>query len=158
MYLWSNGGGRVSRARSGSGSGALPAVAARLTAFWRNRRGIRENCCSAVSDPLGVLMNGGLQFGEDRPCLLRAARGESLHAELSDAIIQATRAQVHGNEPSWRRRAQLIHITLPDVFIYRESRTDQTKFRCYTESIPEGQHFLLTISQRAWQVLGDRLG
>jgi hypothetical protein len=29
---------------------------------------------------------------------MRTLRGKSLHAELSDAIIQATRAQVHGDK------------------------------------------------------------
>ena len=109
----------------------MAAVAARFAAFRWNRRGIREDGCSAESDSLGVLTNGCLQFGEDWPCLMSALRGESLQAELSDAIIQATRAQVHGNKPFWRRRAQLFDITLAGSFPYRECRTDQKKFRCY---------------------------
>ena len=79
-------------------SGALLAVAARLAPFWRNCGGIREDCCRAVPDPLSVLVDGRLQFSQDRPRLVRTARGKSLHAELSDAIIQTTRAQVHGNK------------------------------------------------------------
>jgi len=59
MYLWSN--GRLDRALlagSGSGNGALPAVAAGAAAFWRNGRGIGKNCRRALSDPLSVLVNG----------------------------------------------------------------------------------------------------
>ena len=66
----------------------MPAVAASLASFWRNRA-IREKCRGTVAEPLGVLMNSQLQFGEDRLCSARAFSGDSFSPKFSNAILDA---------------------------------------------------------------------
>lgn len=100
-----------------SGVGTLPTVTASLAAFRRKRGGTGENYRCAVSDPLCVLMNGYLQFGEDGPGFVRALRGNSFHTELSDAIIETTSAQIHENRIRLsRRRAQYLIPQFPGLF------------------------------------------
>jgi hypothetical protein len=95
----------------------LPTVTASLAAFRRKRGGTGENYRCAVSDPLCVLMNGYLQFGEDGPGFVRALRGNSFHTELSDAIIETTSAQIHENRIRLsRRRAQYLIPQFPGLF------------------------------------------
>jgi hypothetical protein len=77
----------------------LPAVVRGVAPFPGEFSATGEKTRGAGSEPMSILVDGGLKFGEDRPCFVRAFRGHSFSTEFADAIIEATSARSHRKNP-----------------------------------------------------------